>query len=284
MCPLSTWGAEAEAIEVSPFRLTRRYLTPASTPTGSTCRRLLVPDAPEIRAALNELITRLTSPAVWDQRAGGVTPDETAVLCTFMWESESVCMLGAIFPYAAATPPPGCLPCNGSLFLRVDYPQLWAVLDPAFKVDADTFRTPDLQGRSVIGAGAGGGLTARTVGEAGGAESVTLEVSQIPAHAHTSPAHTHIADPHTHTTQPHAHAYDPVLVGDLDTEAVGVPQPNAAQIVPLITENTYDATVIVNAADVDLSATAVTLEETGGDQGHNNMPPYTALKYCMVAR
>ena len=114
--------------------------------------------------------------------------------------------------------------------------------------------------------------------------TVALEVAELPAHAHTSPSHTHIADPHTHTTQPHSHSYDPVIIPDLDLEDLGLPQGNAAQIIQLITENTYDATVFVDNADVELSATAVTVEETGGDEAHDNMPPFLALKYCMVAR
>jgi len=46
--------------------------------------------------------------------------------------------------------------------------------------------TPDLQGRFVLGAGTGTGLTARTVGSTGGAESVTLTVANMPSHNHTT--------------------------------------------------------------------------------------------------
>ena len=45
-------------------------------------------------------------------------------------------------------------------------------------------KLPDMAGRAPVGAGAGSGLTARTVGQAGGAEAHTLTAAQVPAHYH----------------------------------------------------------------------------------------------------
>lgn len=42
----------------------------------------------------------------------------------------------------------------------------------------------DARGRVIVGAGAGGGLTERTVGDQWGVEEVTLTLAQIPAHSH----------------------------------------------------------------------------------------------------
>lgn len=53
-----------------------------------------------------------------------------------------------------------------------------------------TFNVPDLQGRVPLGAGAGSGLTARYLGETGGAESKTLAEANLPAHTHSN-NHTH---------------------------------------------------------------------------------------------
>lgn len=41
-------------------------------------------------------------------------------------------------------------------------------------------------GRSIIGVGAGAGLTARTLGETGGAETVGLSISNLPSHSHSA--------------------------------------------------------------------------------------------------
>jgi microcystin-dependent protein len=47
------------------------------------------------------------------------------------------------------------------------------------------FGLPDQQGRVPVGAGQGAGLTNRVQGFKDGAESVTLNASQMPAHNHT---------------------------------------------------------------------------------------------------
>lgn len=265
-----------------------RYQTPSTMPINSVCRLLVIPDDPNILAALHELMTRITSPDAWE-RSGHwvihppdvwewvedrVSPEDTAALCAQMWLEyvenarcmPSFCsMIGTILPYASATPPVGCLPCDGGTYLRVHYPRLYAALDLAFIVDADSFVTPDLRGRTLIGAE----YPDYVVGSMGGEVEHTLTVDELPSHTHTSPSHTH-------TTQPHHHAYDPVVVGDLDVEGAGVPQPNAAQLVPLITENTYDETVNVNGA-------IVSIENTGGGESFSTMPPYYAINYCIVA-
>lgn len=43
-------------------------------------------------------------------------------------------------------------------------------------------------------------------GTTGGAETVTLDATQIPGHTHTVPAHAHGLNGHTHTVGPHAHS------------------------------------------------------------------------------
>ena len=47
-----------------------------------------------------------------------------------------------------------------------------------------TFNIPDLRGRTSIGAGQGGGLTNRTLGQTLGTEQHILTVSEMPAHTH----------------------------------------------------------------------------------------------------
>lgn len=47
-----------------------------------------------------------------------------------------------------------------------------------------TFMLPDLQGRKIVGAGSGPGLSTYTIGQKGGSETVTLTSSQMPAHNH----------------------------------------------------------------------------------------------------
>jgi microcystin-dependent protein len=55
---------------------------------------------------------------------------------------------------------------------------------PFWRLCDGTNGTPDLRGRTLLGAGKGTGLTERTFASVGGAESATISGNQIPAHGH----------------------------------------------------------------------------------------------------
>lgn len=88
--------------------------------------------------------------------------------------------VGKIETCAVATLPAGRLWCDGSTHNRVDYPDLYAALDPAFIVDADTFTVPDLRGRVPVGAGG-----QWSVGVNGGEAEHTLTINEMPTHSHS---------------------------------------------------------------------------------------------------
>lgn len=166
------------------------YYAPANYPTALQCRRFFVPDDPDIVAAVYDVLAYLAQPNIWRSSAN-VDERQMQFLISEMIDSmaeecppEVVSMLGTIVPYISASAPIDTLPCNGSQHLRVDYPDLYAILDSAFIVDANNFKTPDLRGRAAIGAGAGAGLTARAVGALVGTETHVLDLIQIPAHSH----------------------------------------------------------------------------------------------------
>lgn len=120
----------------------------------------------------------------------------------------SKAMIGAVVPtaIASASLPGHLLPCDGSQHLREDYPDLYALLDAAFIVDADNFVTPDLRGITVIGTGLynPGGIN-YAVNDLVGARRHTLTESEMPAHTHVQNAHTHVQDSHNHIQQAHTH-------------------------------------------------------------------------------
>lgn len=97
-------------------------------------------------------------------------------------------IVGMIAAFGASTPPDGWLECNGAPVSRATYAVLFASIGTAFGVGdgSTTFGLPDLQGRAPIGAGTGSGLTARTLAQKPGQESVshTLALNQIPSHTH----------------------------------------------------------------------------------------------------
>jgi microcystin-dependent protein len=196
--------------------------------------------------ALLSLVSHADNPYFYDDPS----PDdvEAQAYKLFLRIREATGMIGAIVPYATTNPPTGTLPCDGSTHARADYPALYAALPPALQVDGDTFTTPDLRGLFILSAGAG-----YTPYDTGGAVSVTLDESQMP--------------PHTHDTAPHDHTYTRPTFG-IDIESVGVPDPTGVGNPPF-TDTTFPALVEVLPA--------------GGGQPHDNMPPYIALAYAIVA-
>lgn len=146
-------------------------------------------------------------------------------------------MIGMIFPFITESPPSNVLPCDGSSYLRVDYPELYAVLDSVFIVDADNFVVPDLRGRTVVSAGSGTGLTTRNVGDTGGEEDHQLTEAELASHAHT-------------------------VQKTITTLVVEPGEVTALTPIPIIPDYTGN---------------------TGGDAPHNNMQPFYALNYGILA-
>jgi len=131
------------------------YLTPDEIPDGFVCRALIIPDDPQWIEIVNGALLELTHPYRFE-KFGDVTPEQTSEIFTEMvmkYIKKAACLLGSIIPYATAIVPYGTLACDGSTYNRVDYPKLYAVLDSAFIIDADTFNVPDLRGRAIIGNG-----------------------------------------------------------------------------------------------------------------------------------
>ena len=100
---------------------------------------------------------------------------------------------GAVQLYAGASAPSNWLLCNGAETLISGYAALYAVCSTTYGaltngsggVGTTHFRLPDLRGRVPIGAGAGTGLTVRTIGATAGEETHTLTTAEMPSHTHT---------------------------------------------------------------------------------------------------
>lgn len=86
--------------------------------------------------------------------------------------------IGGVLAFVA-DPGSGYLFCDGSGYLRVDYPDLYAILPAWLIVDADNFEVPDLESRVVMGAS-----VSRNPGATGGTAGVTLTEAQLAAHDH----------------------------------------------------------------------------------------------------
>jgi len=176
------------------------------------------------------------------------------------YEVDRNIMLGQITAYITEFPPVNVLACDGASYLRVDYPELYAVLDPVFITDADNFVVPDLRDRVIVGTG-----STYSPDDFGGEVDHTLTVAEIANHSHTASAPTVIDAGHSHvegTTLPTA-----ITIG------AGVPAPSA---IPSIGSTAPALTGI--------SVLAPSISSEGGGGSHNNMQPYRALNYGVVAR
>lgn len=158
--------------------------------------------------------------------------------------------VGTIAMYAGATAPTGWLLCDGTTSTS-GYTALAAIVGGT---------TPDLKGRVPVGAGTGTGLTARTLGATGGAETHVLTTSEMPSHRHggavgSNGTHAHFYNQTTVTQRK-------VFNNDLD-----------------------EIDDVVNAFGTATTATdgahIHSIEFEGGGAGHNNMQPFRVVNYII---
>ena len=75
--------------------------------------------------------------------------------------------------------------CAGQLLQISQYDALFSLIGTTYGGDGQTtFALPNLQGRTPVGTGAGGGLSPVALGQAAGTENITLTQGQMPAHSH----------------------------------------------------------------------------------------------------
>ena len=88
-----------------------------------------------------------------------------------------------IFPFNFA--PKGWAFCDGQLLPISQNTALFSLLGTVYGGDGkSTFALPDLQGSVPMHPGQGPGLSLFDLGQIGGAETITLLQSEIPAHTH----------------------------------------------------------------------------------------------------
>lgn len=235
-----------------------QWLTPDAPNPGFICRRLLIPNGVDFLAIVSGALLSLTYETSFEQ-FGGLTPAQTAQLffdmfSAFTFDSDGGCrMVGEIIPYAGPNSPRSdWILCNGASLLRVDFPDLFTVVGTTYgAADISHFNIPDLRGRVPLDYGAGSGLTNRVLGSVGGEENHVLSVSELAAHTHTDAGHTHLDNNATPT----------VINGGLEAPAIAA-------------TSSVTATGSGNAS----------LTDTGSDSPHNNMQPFLAINYLIVAQ
>ena len=152
--------------------------------------------------------------------------------------------VGEIRMFAGNFAPAGWMFCEGQLLPISENETLFQLLGTTYGGDGQsTFALPDLRGRIPLHQGNGFILA-----ETGGAEEITLTVSQIPAHSHAFLATTTAAS-----------------------------TPNVAGALPakgLLSELYWG-----DVPDVNLAPGAV--GSTGGSQPHTNFQPYLCVDFII---
>jgi microcystin-dependent protein len=154
-----------------------------------------------------------------------------------------------IFPYSFA--PKGWAYCDGQIMQISQNQALYSLLGTTYGGNGtSTFALPNLQGRVPIGAGTGPGLSSRPLGQSSGSNSVTLNITEIPAHNHT------LAGESVDGTQRTVNNAYPAQAGSLFSYQ------GAAS--PLVQMN------------------GAAVANSGSSQPHNNMQPYLGINYCIA--
>ena len=140
----------------------------------------------------------LTVAATVESTLGGVKfPDGT--LQSTAAAAASTIAAGCVFDYAGTAAPSGYLLCYGQAVSRSTYADLYAAIGTTYGSGdgINTFNLPDARGRVIAGkddmggsaanrlTSGGSGITGTTLGASGGAQTVTLGTTEMPAHTHT---------------------------------------------------------------------------------------------------
>lgn len=147
--------------------------------------------------------------------------------------------------------PRGWAECNGQLLPINQNQALFSLLGTTYGGDGiSNFKLPDMRGRVLMSDGQGPGLSSYVQGEIGGQESVTLTVNEMPSHSHSVSA---------------------VLADGNSSVATGNLPANTKTLDPEYSSKTADTTM-----------GASMVKPSGGNQPHENRPPFVVLK-CIIA-
>jgi microcystin-dependent protein len=180
--------------------------------------------------------------------------------------------IGEIRAFAFDFAPRDWLICDGRELEIDTYSKLYSIIgsifSPDHKSNSQKFRIPNLIEKALIQAGqAKSDILSVDFGKNTGESSVTLSISDLPAHNHSFGAFL---------------GAPPSLAGQNFTEAPleGFSRLTSCIDAPVDTAVTYRRWVPYSS---ELSKTmAISMvTETGGGQPHENMSPYLVLNYCI---
>lgn len=174
--------------------------------------------------------------------------------------------IGQIQPYGFNFAPRGWAKCDGQLLPISSNTALFSLLGTTYGGDGrTTFALPDLRGRVPMHLGSGPGLSTRKIGQKGGAERVTLNEAQMPAHHHSGTVEVSGA----------------VQCNPGDGNA---DSPGGNTIAKIARTNQFSSAGPSSPMHDDTITASgnFSTSNAGGSQSHDNMTPYLVINYCIA--
>ena len=148
--------------------------------------------------------------------------------------------------------PKGWALCDGQLMPISQNTALFSLLGTTYGGNGTSnFAIPNLQGCAPMQAGQGPGLNLRDLGETGGEQTVTLLQTEMPAHSHTAQAATGSS-----SVNPSTNAWGSGQKGF--------------------------GTIYAPSSGNNVQMHPFALSIAGGNQPHNNMPPFLGLTFIIA--
>jgi microcystin-dependent protein len=177
--------------------------------------------------------------------------------------------VGSIIMYGGSPAPAGWMLCNGATFNPSTYPELYTALD-----EHNTL--PDLRGRFIMGSGDTDEVTLDIYGNqstvvvspsppirtTGGYDKVAISVNQMPVHDHD------FDDPG------HRHTYDDYFNWGME----GVNGDGGQQV---SSDDEDDDKQFRDDVNTSLDDSNITFNSSGGNEAHENRPPYYVLSFII---
>jgi microcystin-dependent protein len=119
----------------------------------------------------------------WFTSTSPYDEDEYDEICAMIAQLESDIMtsaVGTVLPWAASDLPGWGLLCDGTVYLKVDYPELWDALGDDWEESGTEFVVPDLVDRVVVGSGSRYDLA-----EKGGEDEHAQTIAEMAPHRHS---------------------------------------------------------------------------------------------------
>ena len=141
--------------------------------------------------------------------------------------------------------------CQGQLLSIAENTALFSLIGTTYGGDGrTTFGLPDLRGRSAVGQGHGPGLSQFMLGQFSGSETVSIQLTNMPAHNHAVTA--------------------------TDSDATSDEASTGARL------GTAGANIYASAGTGTVHLAADSTTQVGSNAPVNNRDPFLALNYCIA--